>query len=318
MPASGGAARLAVLIVAALAAGVGGCIASPTPVPSAAISSTATSGSASTSRPSAEPSASPSAAPSPSATPNPTGALALTCPGTNHTPGAAAGHTTRGTSANWSGYVAVAKKTGVTCVQASWIEPGITCPRTGHQAVAIWIGIDGFSSRVLGVPSTSSLVQIGTQADCRDGLAAHGAWREVLPAQQEEVPIGGEVRPGDHISARILYTGGHFLMTLVDIEGALAFSLTTVAPGAPRRTAEWIVEAPATNCPDTCRPVALPKFSAITLIAADATISGQRAAISDDHWTNVRLAIVRSGVVRTKTSGLSAGGTSFKVTWGHA
>ena len=283
----------------------------PTPVPSSAFVPTAAPSS------SPVPSASPIAtlAPSPSPTP---AALVTRCPGTDNTPGASAGRLATGSSANWSGYVAVVKKTGATCVEASWIEPAVTCPKTGHQAVAIWIGIDGFSSQLLGIPSTTSLIQIGTQADCNDGQASHGGWHEVLPTEPHEVPIFGALHAGDHITARILFAGGLFVMTLVDPQASLAFTLSEAAPGAPRHSAEWIVEAPATDCPGTCRPVPLPKFTPVTFTGAHATINGHRAAINDDHWTHVRLGMSRSGIVRTKTSGLSAGGTSFRVTWVHA
>jgi peptidase A4-like protein len=223
------------------------------------------------------------------------------------------------TSTNWSGYVAAVKKPGVTCVEGSWVEPTITCPKTGTRAVAIWVGIDGFSSRTLGVPATNALVQIGTQADCEDGVARHIAWREVLPAEQHEVDLSAVIHPGDHISAQVLYVGGgQFTMSVFDRETGVALSITKPAPGAPRRSADWIVEAPAVNCPSVCTPSLLPGFGTIGISGAVATIAGQRAPINDDAWANVRLRIVRSGVVRTKTSALTGGGTTFSVTWVHS
>jgi len=99
-------------------------------------------------------------------------------------------------STNWSGYVAAVRTSIVTCVEASWVEPRITCPARGDQAVAIWIGIDGFSSRQIGVPPTASLVQIGTQANCHEGVAFHDAWHEILPAEQHGGPHLREDRGG--------------------------------------------------------------------------------------------------------------------------
>jgi hypothetical protein len=243
---------------------------------------------------------------------------ATRCPGTDLTPNAGRGREVAGTSLNWSGYVAVVRRTAVTCVEGTWIQPAVKCPRTGSQAVAIWIGIDGFSSRALGVPATSSLVQIGTQVDCRRGIALDSAWHEVLPAEQHEVRAPGPIRAGDHIAARILYLGrGRFLMTLVDRESGLAVSRSVTASAAPRRTAEWIVEAPATGCPKSCRIVLLPHFAPITLSTAHATIGGQRAAIDDDRWAHVRLQLSRGGILRITASRLSTGGTQFRVTWVH-
>jgi Peptidase A4 family len=215
-------------------------------------------------------------------------------------------------------YVSAVRTSAVTCVEASWVEPNITCSPTGDQAVAIWIGIDGFSSRLIGVPATRGLVQIGTQASCHDGFAFHDAWHEILPADQHEIRIVTDIEAGDHISARILYAGGRFAMSLFDANTDLAFSLMASAAGASRRSAEWIVEAPAADCPDTCVPIALPRFGAALFTNAHATIGGSRAAIDDDRWTHVKLTMTRRNVVRTRPSALTAGGTSFHVTWVHS
>jgi hypothetical protein len=214
--------------------------------------------------------------------------------------------------------VAAVPTTSVTCVEASWTEPSITCPKQGSQAVAIWIGIDGFGSRTLGIPTTSALVQIGTQANCRNGTAFHNAWHEVLPAEQHEVPMFTPIRAGDLISARVSYASGRFTLSLIDVRAGLRFNLVEAAPGAPRRSAEWIVEAPATGCPATCVPIAMPRFGTVAFTSAHATIGGSRAAIADDRWAHVKLTMSRRGIVRTRPSALSAGGTAFRVTWVHS
>jgi len=223
-----------------------------------------------------------------------------------------------GFSTNWSGYVSAVRTSAVTCVEASWVEPKITCPARGDQAVAIWIGIDGFSSRQIGVPPTTSLVQIGTQANCHAGIAFHDAWHEILPAERHEVRIFAKIEAGDHMSARILYSGGRFTMTLFDVEGLGSYTLTASAPGAPRRTADWIVEAPAVDCPGTCAPIALPRFAPVQFTNAHATIGGSRAGIDDDRWTHVKLSMTRLSIVRTRASALTSGGTLFHVTWAHS
>jgi hypothetical protein len=266
--------------------------------------------------PSPRPSASPHPSPTPSAA---TADVIAPCPGSDRTPGGGSGSTIVGLSSNWSGYVAAVRTAGVTCVEASWVEPTITCPKSGSQAVAIWIGIDGFASRTLGIPSTSALVQIGTQGNCRDGVSFHNAWHEVLPAEQHEIPLLTPIRAGDRITARVIYAGaGRFTMSLIDVRAGLRFNLAVTAPGAPRHSAEWIVEAPATNCPNSCVPIALPRFTATAFTNAHATIGGSRAGIADDRWTDVKLTMSRHGIVRTRPSSLSSGGTSFRVTWVHS
>jgi hypothetical protein len=306
------ALRLAASLVVCLA--VGACLGptsstfEPTLEPSGGVTASVA---ASPSRlPTAAPTATPAVQPQVATKPAP-------CPGSDKTPNAPAGRQLSGTSSNWSGYVAARSKGGVTCLEASWVEPDVTCARTGHQAVAIWIGVDGFSAKALGVPSTNALVQIGTQADCNNGVASHGAWHEILPAESTEQAIPGAVNAGDHISARISYGNGAFTLVLYDAETKLSFSLVAGAPGAPRRSAEWIVEAPATSCPDHCSPVPLPDFDSVTFAGAYATIAGQRGSISNDGWAHVKLQMVRSGIARTAITPLYVHGTVFKVTWLH-
>lgn len=298
-----------------LAVGVAGCLGpSPSAGPSDSVPAPVSTSAATLS-------ASPIASDAPSASPGSTPATVATldpCPGVDRTPGAAAGRQLVGSSTNWSGYVAAVRRTGVTCVEGRWIEPRVTCAKTGHQAVAIWIGIDGFSTKTLGIPSTDVLIQLGSQVECSNGVASHGIWHEVLPAEGQEVHERGPIKAGDHLAARILYVGSKFTMSIVDSDSGFAFSLTASAPDAPRRTAEWIVEAPATDCPGSCQPVHMPHFSPITFSNAHATILGQRSSINDDSWTNIKLRIFRNGVRRTSTSSLAGHGTSFTVTWLHA
>jgi hypothetical protein len=148
-------------------------------------------------------------------------------------------------------------------------------------------------------------------------VATHGAWHEILPGETHEIPAAGLVRAGDHLSARISYASGKFKLAIYDAETGFAFSHTAPAPGAPRKTAEWIVEAPATHCPGSCIPVPLPKFGTIRFTNAHATIAGQRGSINDDSWTAVRLRMVRKDITRATTSSLTIGGTTFRVTWVH-
>ena len=301
-----------------LVATLAGCLfSSPTPAPSAAGSGALRTAPVT---PSASPAASPSDSPSPSPEPSiaPVAVKPEACPGTNRNPGYGSGRRLYASSANWSGYVAATRKTGVTCVEASWVEPSVTCPDTGHQAVAIWIGIDGFASKTVGIPATDVLVQIGTQADCSDGVAAHSAWYEILPGETNEVPIAARIQAGDHMSARISYESDSFTLVLYDEEAEGSFTLNAPAPEAPRKSAEWIVEAPAVDCPGTCAPIALPSFGSIRFTGAYVTIADQRSSINDYSWTNIRLKMVRAGITRANTSILTSLGTSFKVTWAHS
>ena len=313
------ALALPLVLPLVLAATLAGCLfASETPASSAdASGALPTAPSSVAPSPGASPSASPDASPATS-NPPPVATKPTPCPGTNRNPGAGPGRQFSGGSTNWAGYVSAIKKTGVTCIEASWIEPTVTCPKTGHQSVAIWIGIDGFGAKTLGIPTTDVLVQIGTQANCSAGLVDHEIWREILPGEANEVHVSSAIHAGDHISAKVSYFNGNFTLALFDQETGFGVSHTAPAPGAPRKTAEWIVEAPATNCPGTCSPLPLPKFTAVRFTGAFVTIAGQRASINDASWSNVKLKMTRGGVTRATVSSLSSGGTAFRVAWAHS
>ena len=99
-------------------------------------------------------------------------------------------------STNWSGYAAT---TGTyTSVSASWTQPTGTCSR-GDQYAAFWVGLDGYSS--------SSVEQTGSEVDCVGRTAEYYAWYEMYP--NPSVNYSNTVRPGDHFSASVTYTGGN-------------------------------------------------------------------------------------------------------------
>jgi hypothetical protein len=96
-----------------------------------------------------------------------------------------------------------------------------------------------------------------------------------------------------------------------------SFAINEVVEGAPRLTAEWIVEAPSTGCATECTIALLPKFAAVTFSGAFVGIGSQRASISDDSWRNGAIEMIRSRIERASVSSLTSKGTSFGVTWRH-
>lgn len=293
------ACRLAILVLL-----VSACSADLTPGPSVPATPSPTV------RPSASPATSPSA--SPSATPPPEH-----CPGTDRTPGEPPGPSIDERSENWAGYVVYDAKVAITCVEGSWIQPAVTCPSTGVQDVAIWVGIDGVKSGA-GVSAGTDLVQIGTQAGCNDGRASAFAWYEVIPQDPLSVGIPGvAVAPGDRIRAMVSFARGIFTLLLIDETSGGSFSVARALAHARRQTAEWIVEAPMIGCPAHCVIAALPRFGRVTFSAAFASTATQRGAIDDDAWTHGTTELVRGGIVRATVSKLGAGGTSFSVVWKH-
>ena len=261
-------------------------------------------------RPSASPPPSPS--PTPSATP-----VSEHCPGTDRTPGKAAGPSLNDRSENWAGYVVYDPDVAITCVEGSWVQPAVTCPSTGEQDVAIWVGIDGVTNATAGV-AAPDLVQIGTQAGCRDGRSSAFGWYEVIPEDPVSVGIPGVmIAAGDRIRAMVSFARDVFTLLLVVETSGDSFSIAKSLARARRQTAEWIVEAPTIGCPAHCVIAALPRFGKVTFSAAFASTATQRGAIDDDAWTHGSTELVRGGIVRAAVSRLAAGGTSFSVVWKH-
>jgi len=262
---------------------------------------------------------SPRATSSPTASPSPSSiALAEHCPGTDRTLGKPAGPAIDERSENWAGYVAYDTTAEVSCVEGSWVQPAITCALGGREDVAIWVGIDGVTSRTAGIDAAGSLVQIGTQAGCDAGQPGGFAWYQVLPEDPLSVRITTvTIAPGDRIRAMVGFADGAFTLQLADLTSGGTFSIVRSVSDAPRQTAEWIVEAPMIGCPDDCAIAPLPRFPQVTFSDAYMSTGAQRGAIDDDNWANGTTEMVRDGTVRASVSGLSVDGTSFNVTWRH-
>jgi len=286
-----------------------------------------------TATPTPEPTSTPTVAPSPTETPAPTATAtpaptptptppALTlkhCPG--RTPTAGGGTSVALISTNWSGYVAGdGRAGGATCVEGAWVEPVVTCPRTGLTEVAIWVGLDGFTSDHLGSTRVGP-EQVGTDVVCDDGGLFHEAWWQTYPSLKYLISFGDVITPasGDHMWAQVAYSSAGFTMTLTDLTSQQTDAITRQVKGATRLTAEWVVEAPSGVCSKaTCPTRPLARFSRITFSGGEAVIAGRLGSIGDRHWS--RDSVIdetSSGTRRTTISGLSSTGLGFSVVWHH-
>ncbi|HSX23961.1 MAG TPA: G1 family glutamic endopeptidase [Candidatus Saccharimonadales bacterium] len=139
-----------------------------------------------------------------------------------------------GTSSNWSGYAASGAANSFTSVAASWRQPSVTC---GSQTAysSYWVGLDGYSS--------STVEQLGTEADCSSGTARYSAWYEMYP--KRSFPVTMVINPGDAMSASVTYRGsGDYLLSLADTTTGKTFTTTQKLGSARRTSAEVVVEAP--------------------------------------------------------------------------
>ena len=137
-------------------------------------------------------------------------------------------------SPNWSGYAATRGNGSFTSVSSSWVEPMGTC-RSGNQYSSFWVGLDGYSS--------TSVEQTGSEVDCSGRTPQYYSWYEMYPAYP--VNFSNTVRPGDHFTGSVRYTGGgKFTLKLSDTTEGWSHTVTKRLSGAARSSAEVIVEAP--------------------------------------------------------------------------
>jgi hypothetical protein len=189
------------------------------------------------------------------------------------TPQAANGTITASQSANWSGYADTESASNtVSYVSGDWTMPAVQCLPAPYQNqdafLANWVGIDGYTD--------STVEQLGTAAQCFEGVTYYYVWYEMYPAGTVEegttACINDNVncpQPGDRISASVSVTAAgsgenNYTLTLTDhTRPDESFSTTAQCATATclDSSGEWIVE----------RPAVLPPFGVQILPAADFT-----------------------------------------------
>lgn len=194
-------------------------------------------------------------------------------PGVQHRTavGAANGTLTAVQSANWSGYGdAESASNKVSDVSGDWIMPGVTCPPAPYQNqdafLASWVGIDGLTN--------GTVEQLGTAAQCFEGVTYYYVWYEMYPAGTVEegtaACINNNVNcpaPGDRISASVSVTPGS--------SGEDNYTLKLIDHARPQESFSVMQQCAATTCTDASaewiqeRPAVLPTFGVQILPLAD-------------------------------------------------
>ena len=199
-------------------------------------------------------------------------------------------------STNWSGYAAT---TGTyTSVSASWTEPTGTCSGSAKYS-SFWVGLDGYSS--------GSVEQTGSEVDCSGSRARYYAWYEMYP--NPSVSYSNTVRPGDHFNASVTYTGSnHFSLFIQDSTRGWSHTTTGTLAGAPRSSAEVIVEAPCCTAGGGILPLA--DFGTVSITGS--TANG--AALGNAGGVTQIIMVDSAGRDKDTVSSLS-GGENFSATW---
>jgi len=253
----------------------------------------------------------PSILPSPEATPSAVAALAH-CTGR---PSVGTGDSFHAVS-TWAGYVAGEPPGGVSCVEASWVEPTVTCD-DAPAGVDIWVGIGAYDSVDLGIEDKGHPIQqAGTGVDCEDGLAEHYAWHQYLPRDSEDQRFrtagdGGEmvVEPGDRMWAQVRYGDGAFTMTVANLSTGDVRSVTQSGAGRHRSSAEWIVSGEADE------PMA--RFASVMFSGGLVTLGGIVGPVGAASWNRNRIDEWAGDIKRLRVSDLNAAGDGFRVVWLH-
>jgi hypothetical protein len=199
-------------------------------------------------------------------------------------------------SSNWSGYAATSGT--YNSVSASWTEPTGTC-RSGDQYSSFWVGLDGYNS--------DSVEQTGSEVDCAGSRAEYYAWYEVYP--NPSFSYSNTVRPGDHFNASVTYEGGSSYSLFIQ-DTTQGWSHTTIGTisGAPRSSAEVIVEAPC--CTNSGGILPLADFGTVNISGSTANGS----ALGNGGGVTQIIMVDSSGRDKDTVSSLS-GGENFSATW---
>jgi Peptidase A4 family len=184
-------------------------------------------------------------------------------PGKEHFEGSqpSNGTVTEAQSVNWSGYADI--ETGsdtATYVSGSWTIPAVTCPTAPYQNqdafMVNWVGIDGATN--------STVEQLGSGAQCFEGVTYYYVWYEMFPAGTvEEGTLDCQnnnvdcPQPGDRVTASVKVTPGttginNYRLTLIDYtrpQESFSTSATCATTVCLDQSAEWIVERPAFDIP---------------------------------------------------------------------
>lgn len=219
-------------------------------------------------------------------------------------------------SSNWSGYAVVG--TSFTSAAGSWIVPAVNCSGVrGDQYSAFWVGLDGYSS--------STVEQTGTLSDCTGRSSSYNAWYEFYP--QGLIIINSlQIRPGDHMSASVVYNSSNqkFTVSITDETTGRSYSKSAAVSGASRSSAEWIAEAPC--CTNSGGILPLSDFGTVafgsdytgvsnTNFATDNSNSGSIGSFLAVNYVEINKVSSSTSPQTSTCTALSADGTSFSCVW---
>jgi Peptidase A4 family len=186
-------------------------------------------------------------------------------------------------SLNWAGYAANRAGATFRYVSASFPVPYVNCQGAPSSYSSHWVGLDGLGS--------SSVEQVGIEADCSGSAAQYYAWYEMYP---RPVTVAFQVRAGNAVQASVSYkqSARKFVLMLRDTTNGRHFTRTLkcAAKACLRSSAEVISEAPS-NGSGGILPLAdyrAEGFSGITLT----TSRGRHSGLTSRYWNTYQIVAV--------------------------
>ena len=158
---------------------------------------------------------------------------------------------------------------------------------SGEGYSAFWVGLGGSSS------SSTSLEQVGTEADWVDGHATYIAWYELVP--RASVRLALTIHAGDRIAARVTVSATTVTVLLADRTTGASVTRTLHMSHPDTSCAEWMAEAPSSATPGGYRTLPLADFGTVTFSGASATAGAHSGPVSDAAWTAERVQLTSAG-----------------------
>lgn len=224
------------------------------------------------------------------------GGSGITVPTPAPNPQAPTSGAVRGTSRNWSGYIATAGAT-YTSVTGTWV---IAKPDPKTPGIdATWVGIGG--------ANTTDLIQAGTEATVSpDGTVTYDAWTETLPQSTRTVTLS--VNAGDTITVTLTeQSAGSWHVEMKDVTTNRTYT-TTLRYNSSKSSAEWIQEAPSLG-----RGIApLDSFGSVKFSAASTVVDGNKQSLKAAGARPVTMTNGASQALAIP-SAIGADGASFSV-----
>jgi hypothetical protein len=186
-------------------------------------------------------------------------------------------------SLNWAGYAANRAGATFRYVSASFPVPYLDCQGTTPSYSSHWVGLDGLGS--------SSVEQVGIEADCSGSTAQYYAWYEMYP---KPVTVVFPVRAGNAVQASVTYKQStrKFVLMLRDMTNGrhLTRTLKCAAKACLRSSAEVISEAPS-NRTGGILPLADYRAEGFSSISVT-TSRGRHSGLSSRYWNTYQIVAV--------------------------